>query len=97
VADIEVEKVKENQDLYVLIDVREPFELIGNMAMIDGAQNIPMGNRLFQFFENADPQLSYVFICTAGYRSGVACEIAKTYGFKNAFNLKGGMVAWLRG
>jgi rhodanese-related sulfurtransferase len=94
VIDINSEFLKANRDSYILIDIREPHELVGNMALIEGAHPVPMGNPLLKFLESADPSLSYVFICSAGVRSRVACEIAESFGFHKVYNLKGGMVEW---
>lgn len=92
--DISSETVKANRDAYTMIDVRELSELRGDMGLIEGAHHVPMGEALLKFFKNPDPSKSYVFICAAGVRSAIACEIAISYGLNKVYNLEGGMRAW---
>lgn len=92
--DITVDIVKANSDSYILVDVREPYEFVENMALIEGATLATMGPELIEFLATADPSKAYVFICRSGYRSGLACELATTFGLNNVFNLKGGMIEW---
>ena len=92
--DITVESVKANRDAYILVDVREPHELVGNMSLIEGAHLSTLGPDLLQFLTTADPRKAYVFVCRSGHRSGMACELATTFGLSNVFNLKGGMIEW---
>lgn len=79
---------------YMLVDVREPHELVGPEGQIEGVILAPLGPTLFRFFETADPTQAYVFICRSGIRSAQACELARACGFEKVYNLKGGMLAW---
>ncbi|MBL4674736.1 MAG: rhodanese-like domain-containing protein [Mucilaginibacter sp.] len=77
-----------------ILDVREPIEY---HSFNIGGQNIPV-NKLQKGIEN----ISYnktdgiIVICSAGIRSEAACEILEANGFKNAVNLKGGLIALQR-
>lgn len=79
---------------HILIDVREPHELVGPEGQIEGIILAPLGTGLAQFLASADPSQGYIFICRSGQRSARACAIAHTYGFHHAYNLVGGMIAW---
>lgn len=92
--DISVKDVQACQDQYILVDVREPHELLGPEGFVKSSLLFPLGPSLIQFFEKADPSKAYVFICRSGVRSRKACEIAILYGFSCVYNMKGGMVAW---
>ena len=94
IQDISVEDVQACQDKYILVDVREPHELLGSEGFIEEAILFSLGPILLQFLDSADPSKAYVFICRSGCRSGKACEMATAYGFRNVYNLKGGMLAW---
>jgi rhodanese-related sulfurtransferase len=91
--DISVIEIKKNQDEYVLIDVREPYELSGSEGFIEGSTLIPLSQGLGSFLLSADPEKKYIFICRSGYRSTQACALAHTQGFQ-AYNMAGGMIAW---
>ncbi|MBS0271163.1 MAG: rhodanese-like domain-containing protein [Proteobacteria bacterium] len=88
------DELKVSQENYILVDVREAYELEGPEGKIEGILRATLGNELSLFLKSADKTKSYVFICRSGYRSGKACELAYAYGIPNAYNLKGGMLAW---
>lgn len=89
-----VEEVYAFQDEYILVDVREPHELLGQEGFIKGSFLKPLGPALIQFLEKADPAKAYVFLCRSGVRSQKACQIAASFGFSQVYNMKGGMIAW---
>jgi len=97
ILEIHVDKLKDKIKEYVLVDVREPDELLGPEGMIEGVILAPLGTALAHFLRTADADKKYVFICKSGVRSRIACEIAQTYGFPQASNLRGGMVEWNKG
>jgi adenylyltransferase/sulfurtransferase len=77
----------------VLIDVREPAEW--EIARIDGARLIPLRSlpeRLGELGQDQD----IVLQCHVGVRSLRAAEILQRAGFRNVWNLKGGIDAWSR-
>ena len=92
--EIDVAEVQKYKDLYILVDVREPDELVGPEGQIEGILLAPMGAGLAHFLTTADPHQPYVFICRSGHRSRQACALAYAYGFHKVYNMTGGMVAW---
>ncbi len=79
---------------YILVDVREAYELEGPEGRIEGALRATLGEELSLFLKSADKTKPYIFICRSGYRSAKACELAYAHGIQKAYNLKGGMLAW---
>lgn len=94
VPEMTVEKLKEMIDSgesnYQLIDVREPYEYeIGNL----GGLLIPLGdieNRLDEISSSGKT----IFHCRSGVRSQKAIVKLQKLGFKNLYNLKGGVLEW---
>jgi rhodanese-related sulfurtransferase len=77
--------------LPTLIDVREPWEFAS--ARIDGAILHPLG-QIGEWAAQLNKEGSYVVMCHHGGRSGMACQILQSLGFKHAVNLSGGIDAW---
>ena len=76
-----------------LIDVREPYE---NAEFNIGGTLYPLGriqNMQVDALEGLK-DAEVICYCRSGNRSGQACLILDTLGFKNTKNLAGGMVAW---
>jgi rhodanese-related sulfurtransferase len=94
IIEISIEDLKNHQEEYILVDVREPHELTGPEGQIKGVIRATLGSELATFLESADPAQKYVFICRSGGRSAQACQIAQSYGVRQAYNLRGGMMAW---
>jgi adenylyltransferase/sulfurtransferase len=76
-----------------LVDVREPHELA--ISHIEGAINLPLGSLAARLAE-LDPTREIVLFCKSGMRSQRALELLIAAGFRNAWNLKGGINAWAR-
>ena len=76
-----------------LVDVREPHE---NADFNIGGTLFPLGRiQSMQVDELEDlKNEEVVCYCRSGNRSGQACLILDTLGFKNTKNLVGGMLAW---
>ncbi len=80
------------RDAHVL-DVREPGEF--GSGHIGGARNIPVGalkSRLGEIDKWKDQPV--IVHCATGNRSQGAAAALKAAGFKEVFNLRGGMGAW---
>jgi rhodanese-related sulfurtransferase len=93
---ISVEQLKEKMDRgekFHLLDVREPVE---NAEFNIGGTLIPLGNiKSMQVDEIEDWKDDEVVVyCRSGNRSGQACQFLDMLGFKNTYNLAGGMLAW---
>jgi rhodanese-related sulfurtransferase len=74
-----------------IIDVREMNEI--QAGTIAGAIPMPLATvplRLSEF----KPHEEVVMICRSGARSAQACMFMHQQGFKNIYNLRGGMFAW---
>ena len=77
----------------VILDVRTLAE--HKQGGIDGAINIDiMGSSFAQKVAALDKDKTYFVYCRSGNRSGSACEIMSKDGFKNLYNLSGGMMNW---
>ena len=76
-----------------IVDVREPHE---NAEFNIGGVLIPLGKvQTMQVDELEDLKNEEVIVyCRSGNRSGQACLILDSQGFKNTKNLVGGMLAW---
>ena len=76
-----------------LVDVREPHE---NAEFNIGGILHPLGKiQTMQVEELEDLKDEEVIVyCRSGNRSGQACLILDTMGFKNTKNLVGGMMGW---
>ena len=76
---------------FQLIDVREDFEY--EVANLDG-ELIPLGT-ISDDANRIDTDKDVVFYCKVGERSAKAvADLELKYGFKNLYNLKGGIRAW---
>ena len=76
-----------------LIDVREKWE--HNIARIDGSELMPMGT-FNENYKNLDSDKKIVVFCHMGARSYSVCQFMIKNGFKNVYNLDGGINAWSR-
>ena len=77
----------------VLLDVREPWELA--TAAIGGCVSIPM-REIPARSEELDDETPIVCICHHGARSANVAMFLESRGFKQVFNLQGGIDAWSR-
>lgn len=81
-----------SQEVFVLIDVREPYEAeLGNL----GGTLIPMG-QILERIQEIPKQGRVVLHCRSGGRSGSVIKVLEEeYGYSNLINLKGGIGAWV--
>ena len=91
VTPLELKRMKDDKEDFVLIDVREPHEAeICSM----GGKLIPMGTVM----EHLDAYPRYkkeVVHCRSGARSGsVVQALEQKLGYVNLYNLKGGILAY---
>lgn len=93
--DITVKELKdklENEDGFILIDVREPYE---HEEFNVGGNLVPLGNipaALTDLAEYKDNEI--IVYCRSGRRSANAQAFLQQHGFTNVRNLEGGMLAW---
>ncbi len=87
------EKLDKGTNDFVLIDVREPWEL--NVCAIPGAVSIPMRAIPARYPElSKDAEL--VLMCHHGVRSQQVAYFLERQGFTRLNNLAGGIAAWAR-
>ncbi len=80
----------------VVIDVRRDDEWVtGHVA---GAIHIPVDD-LTDRMDQVPTDKKLLFICAAGVRSGLACEMAASMGYQseNLYNIEDGTPAWIAG
>lgn len=76
-----------------LIDVRTPAEVA--RGVIPDGESIPL-HLLPICPPQVSPEEKLVFYCQSGARSAQACLFMGQRGISNAYNLAGGILAWLR-
>jgi len=85
-------KIDAGESLH-LVDVREPHE---HAEFNIGGLLLPLGKvQTMQLDEIDELKDDVIYLyCRSGNRSGQACLILETMGFKNVVNVTGGMLAW---
>lgn len=73
------------------VDVREPHER--KARHIPGTIHIPLGE-LPRHLHRLDPDRPVIVHCKSGVRSAAACELLAKMGFREVYNLRGGIDAW---
>jgi adenylyltransferase/sulfurtransferase len=95
VPEITVEELKarlDGGDAVTILDVREPNEV--QICRIEGSTAIPLGQLSARVSElNPDDEL--IVHCKMGGRSAHAVEFLRQRGFSKAYNLAGGILAWV--
>ncbi len=76
-----------------IIDVRSPDEL--REGSVPGYTQINFFDPSFKLdIDRLDKDITYLIYCRSGNRSGKACSMMGEMGFKNLYNLNGGIGAW---
>ena len=92
--DISVEDLKALLDgatTFKFIDVREPGEFeVSNL----GGELVPLST-VPERIPTLEPDAHIVVYCRSGGRSAHAVKIMRAQGFTNAWNVQGGMIAWI--
>jgi rhodanese-related sulfurtransferase len=93
---ITVEELKRRLDAgekINIVDVREPHE---NAEFNIGGILHPLGEIQMMMVDELEPfkDEELIVYCRSGNRSGQACLILDSLGFRNTKNLVGGMLAW---
>jgi rhodanese-related sulfurtransferase len=79
---------------YTLIDVRRPEEFTGELGHIEGSKLVTLGPDLENYLQVTPRETKILFICRSGARSAHSTLYAQSIGFKNVFNMEGGMIYW---
>ena len=83
----------QNNPDFVIIDVRTPQEF--TEGHIENAISIDFYSDTFRDeLDNLDKNKTYLIYCRSGVRSGNALDIMAELGFKEVYDIAGGMVAW---
>ena len=90
----EVRAKLDQQQPFLLLDVREPWEV--ETASIDGAKLIPMGDVPSRAHQELDPEDHIVVICHHGVRSMNVTVWLRQQGFEKVQSMRGGIDAWSR-
>lgn len=91
--EIEPAWVAEHRATLLLLDVRQPSELDGELGRLQGARLIPL-DELRNRATELERDKPIVAVCQTGKRSGMATVILRKLGFARVANLAGGMVRW---
>ena len=86
------EMIQKEKDV-IILDVRTPQEY--QEGHISNAINIPvqiLGQQLDKLKNFKDKKI--LVYCRSGHRSAIASQILDRAGFKNVYNLKGGLFEW---
>ena len=91
---LELIELMENEDKLIILDVRNPEELVGELGHIKGVINIPVHKLEVRLSELNNYKSKIIpIICRSGNRSGYATTLLNRNGF-TAVNVKGGMRAY---
>ena len=88
---IDLKNKIDNKDDFLLIDVREHSEL--EISKIKGSIHIPMAE-ISNNIDQINAKKLVVVMCKSGGRSANVCEYLLQNGFKNIYNLNGGIIKW---
>jgi adenylyltransferase/sulfurtransferase len=83
------EWISEGKD-FSLVDVRESYE---HEAFNIGGKLIPLGD-LINAQDEIDRDKPVVLYCEKGIRSQIAIQRLEALGYRNLYNLVGGMAGW---
>ncbi|MEM3061226.1 MAG: rhodanese-like domain-containing protein [Candidatus Bathyarchaeia archaeon] len=87
-----IQKNKDNLN-FIILDVRTPEEFVNEH--IDDAINLNYYSETFRDDLNGlDKNKTYLIYCRSGSRSGIALEIMKELGFREVYDMSGGITAW---
>ena len=93
VYDVTPMQVQNAESQIAIIDVRENEEWNAELGHIASAQLISLGT-LPENVSKVPKDKTVVFVCRSGGRSGRAAAFFKEQGYKDVFNMQGGMIQW---
>ncbi len=87
-----IEKHRQDPD-FIILDIRTPQEFVS--ARIEGARNVDFYAPDFkQQLDQLPKDKIYLVYCNSGNRSGQAMPLFRELGFKQVYELQGGIQAW---
>ncbi len=93
VQEIQPTELDHHSDEYQIIDVREMPEIAA--GKIENAHPMPLASLPMRLSE-LDNDKKIIMVCRSGARSAHACMFLKQQGFDNVYNLRGGLMGWVR-
>lgn len=78
----------------VILDVRTEDECLEGTLPNAVCINFFERERFFDELKKLDRNKNYYVYCRSGNRSGMACQLMESIGFKNTINLNGGLLLW---
>ena len=87
--------IQDNKDSpnFTIIDVRTPEEYAA--GHIEKAMNLDYNSETFRIDINKlEKNKTYLIYCRSGRRSGMALSIMKELGFREVYNMLGGIIEW---
>lgn len=87
----DLQALQANGENFFLLDVREPYEF--EIARIPGSTLIPLGQLADRLGEVPQDQ-KVVIHCRSGMRSAKALGLLQQEGYKDLWNVTGGILAW---
>jgi len=94
IAPEQVRELTRRGEPFTLLDVREPWEF--EVARIEGARLIPMGDVPGRAHQELDPDEHIVVYCHRGVRSMNVTAWLRQQGFEKVQSMAGGIDAWSR-
>jgi rhodanese-related sulfurtransferase len=88
----ELQKLRERGEPFVLLDVREPWEVA--TAHLPESTAMPMGDVPARAYNELDPEHRIVALCHHGVRSLHVAAWLRREGFEQAQSLRGGIDRW---
>jgi hydroxyacylglutathione hydrolase len=93
VFDISPEELAKKKSEVIMIDVRQPDEFTGELGHIPGAELLVL-DTLPDHMSKISKDKTVVFVCRSGGRSARATAFALMNGYKEVYNMMGGMLMW---
>ena len=91
--DLEEFKDKMDEGGYELVDLRTPVEF--ETGHLEGAYNIDFTAPEFMaVLEQMDKEKKYLLYCRTGNKSEQTLDLMQERGFKESYNMVGGIVDW---
>ncbi len=84
-----------NSSSLVIIDVRTPLEY--QSGRLDGAINLDYySDGFLNNLTSLDKNSTYLIYCRRGVRGGLASGMMKDLGFREVYNIAGGLTQWVQ-